>query len=258
MSYAIVGEDELLKQFIVALLVTGSLALIADTQEMIEDINELARLTERYTNISEFDKDVMKTIEKIDRSKFVPDFLKRDAFRNQPLPIGHGQTISQPYIVALMTHLLDVQDSDRVLEIGTGSGYQAAVLAELAKDVFTIEIVPDLAKSAKELLAELKYENVAVKEGDGWYGWPDAAPFDKIIVTAVAKEIPPELIEQLKVGGLIVMPVGDSEGSQDLMLGSKQKDGTLDSVSVLPVQFVPLTGEGVLTLRTQESNGKDE
>ena len=148
-----------------------------------------------------------------------------------------------------MTHLLDVQDSDRVLEIGTGSGYQAAVLAELAKDVFTIEIVPDLAKSAKKLLAELKYENVVVKEGDGWYGWPDAAPFDKIIVTAVAKEIPPQLIEQLKVGGLIVMPVGDSEGSQDLMLGSKQKDGTLDSVSVLPVQFVPLTGEGVLTIR---------
>ena len=246
-----------MKRLVVAIFAIASLALNADTQQMIEDINELTRLTERYTNIAEFDKDVMKVIAEIDRSKFVPDFLKRDAFRNQPLPIGHGQTISQPYIVALMTHLLDVQDSDRVLEIGTGSGYQAAVLAELAKDVFTIEIVPELAKSAKELLAELKYKNVAVKEGDGWYGWPDAAPFDKIIVTAVAKEIPPQLIKQLKIGGLVVMPVGDSEGSQDLMLGSKQEDGTLDSVSVLPVQFVPLTGEGVLTIRSEESNGKD-
>lgn len=247
-----------MRRLLIALLAIGSLALNADTQKMIEDINELARLTARYTNIGEFDKDVMKTIEKIDRSKFVPDFVKRDAFRNQPLPIGHGQTISQPYIVALMTHLLDVQDSDRVLEIGTGSGYQAAVLAELAKDVFTIEIVPELAKSAAKLLKELEYENVAVKEGDGWFGWPDAAPFDKIIVTAVAEEIPPQLIKQLKVGGLIVMPVGDSEGSQDLMLGNKQEDGTLDSISVLPVQFVPLTGEGVLTIRTPESNGKDE
>lgn len=246
-----------MKRLVVAIFAIASLTLNADTQKMIEDINELTRLTERYTNIAEFDKDVMKVIAEIDRSKFVPDFLKRDAFRNQPLPIGHGQTISQPYIVALMTHLLDVQDSDRVLEIGTGSGYQAAVMAELAKDVFTIEIVPELAKSAKKLLAELKYENVAVKEGDGWYGWPDAAPFDKIIVTAVAKEIPPQLIKQLKIGGLIVMPVGDSEGSQDLMLGSKQEDGTLDSVSVLPVQFVPLTGEGVLTIRSEESNGKD-
>lgn len=238
---------------LLVLLVLFSFGSNANTQKMLEDISELTRLTEQYTNIAEIDSDVMKILGNIDRAKFVPDFLEADAFRNQPLPIGHGQTISQPFIVALMTHLLDVQETDRVLEIGTGSGYQAAVLAELAKDVFTIEIVPELAKSAMTRLKDLKYENIAVKAGDGWYGWPDAAPFDKIIVTAVAEEIPPQLIEQLKESGLIVMPVGDPQGKQDLVLGNKQKDGSLKSISVLPVQFVPLTGKGVLTIRSSES-----
>ncbi|MCY3884021.1 MAG: protein-L-isoaspartate(D-aspartate) O-methyltransferase [Gammaproteobacteria bacterium] len=246
-----------MQRLLVASFVLLSLGLGADTQKMLEDISELTRLTEQYTNIAEIDDDVMKVLGKIDRAKFVPDFLEADAFRNQPLPIGHGQTISQPFIVALMTHLLDVQESDRVLEIGTGSGYQAAVLAELAKDVFTIEIVPELAKSAEKLLENLRYENIAVKVGDGWYGWPDAAPFDKIMVTAVAKEIPPKLVEQLNIEGLIVMPVGNPEGNQDLMLATKREDGTLNSQSVLPVQFVPLTGKGVLTIRSKDTKGDE-
>lgn len=225
---------------------------------MLEDIKELTRLTERYTNIAEFDESVMKTLEKIDRAEFVPEYSKQDAFRNQPLPIGHGQTISQPYIVALMTHLLDVQKTDRVLEIGTGSGYQAAVLAELAKDVFTIEIVPELARSAEERLRDLDYTNVAVKEGDGWYGWPEAAPFDKIIVTAVASKIPPKLVKQLRIGGLIVMPVGDPRGYQDLVIATRKEDESISTQTVLPVQFVPLTGDGVLTLRSEDSVRNEE
>lgn len=231
-----------------------TIGLLADAESMLQEIRETTKYTEHYTDISEIDKNVMEVMGSIDRSKFVPESVKRGAFLNQPLPIGYGQTISQPFIVALMTHVLDVQESDRVLEIGTGSGYQAAVLAELAKDVYTIEIVEELAKSAEKRLSELEYTNVSVKAGDGWYGWPDAGPFDKIIVTAVAEQIPPKLVDQLKTGGLMVMPVGDPEGNQDLILASKSEDGTLDKTQVLPVRFVPLTGEGVLTV----ADPKDE
>ncbi len=222
--------------------------LLADAETMLEDIRETTKFTEHYTSISEIDKKVMDVLGGVDRSKFVPESVKRGAFLNQPLPIGYGQTISQPFIVALMTHVLDVQSTDRVLEIGTGSGYQAAVLAELAKDVYTIEIVEELAKSAEKRLEELEYANVSVKAGDGWFGWPDVAPFDKIIVTAVAAKIPPKLVEQLRSGGLLVMPVGDPEGHQDLVLAKKNEDGSLEEKRVLPVRFVPLTGEGVLTV----------
>ena len=241
---------------IAATLATLTIATLADTESMLEEIRETTKYTEHYTNISEIDKSVMDVLAKLDRSKFVPDYVKQGAYLNRPLPIGHGQTISQPYIVALMTHVLDLQETDKVLEIGTGSGYQAAVLAELADDVYTIEIVTELAEKAEKLLEELEYDNISVKAGDGWFGWPEAAPFDKIIVTAVAKEIPPKLVEQLKVGGLLIMPVGESEGDQNLELVRKLKDGNLDKTSVLPVRFVPMTGEGVLTVPPRENDEK--
>ncbi len=238
-------------------LVFAAFSLNGDTQDMLDEIRQTTEQTEHYTKVSEIRKDVLETMEKVDRSEFVHQALKDAAFLNQPLPIGHGQTISQPYIVALMTHVLEVQDSDKVLEIGTGSGYQAAILAELADEVYTIEIVSELAEEASERLKRLGYENIWVKDGDGWFGWPEHAPFDKIIVTAVAEEIPPKLINQLAIGGKLIMPVGDPGGRQDLELLTKTESGTKKR-SILPVQFVPLTGEGVLTLREDKQDQDSE
>ncbi len=161
---------------------------------------------------------------------------------NRPLPIGHGQTISQPYIVALMTELLAPKAGDVVLEVGTGSGYQAAVLAELGARVYTIEIVPPLANSAALRLEQLGYSNVEVRLGDGYYGWPEHAPFDGIIVTAAANAIPPPLIEQLKPGGRMLIPVGAPFSAQELIVLVKDTKGKVSTRSVLPVAFVPLTG----------------
>jgi protein-L-isoaspartate(D-aspartate) O-methyltransferase len=158
------------------------------------------------------------------------------------LPIGHGQTISQPYIVALMTDLMQLEPDDVVLEIGTGSGYQAAVLAELAKSVFSIEIVEPLGKSAAERLRRLGYRRVDVKVADGYYGWAEHAPFDGIMVTAAASHVPPPLVRQLKPGGRMVIPVGTAFLTQHLMLVEKRRDGSVVSRQILPVQFVPLTG----------------
>jgi len=221
----------------------------ADIDQMIEEIEETTKELASYTDVSEISEKVIDALRNVDRSKFVSKKLGKDAFANSPLPIGHGQTISQPFIVAMMTEVLDVQKTDKVLEIGTGSGYQAAILGKLAQNVYTIEIVSELAKEATSRLKELGYDNVEVREGDGWYGWPEVAPFDKIMVTATAEEIPAKLVEQLEPGGLLVMPVGDWRGAQTLTLVTKSDDGeSYSTKSLLPVRFVPMTGEGVLTL----------
>ena len=210
---------------------------------MLQEITSMTRFSVDYTGVANIDTSVLSVLRSVDRSEFVPEEQRRFAFANQPLEIGHGQTISQPFIVALMTHVLDPSPSDVVLEIGTGSGYQAAVLAELVKQVYTIEIVEPLAKEAEARLARLGYENVAVRIGDGWFGWPDNAPFDKIMVTAVAPKVPPELISQLKIGGKMVLPVGDYDGYQELVLVEKTSEDELDQNVILPVRFVPMTGE---------------
>jgi len=163
-----------------------------------------------------------------------------DAYQDEPLPIGEGQTISQPYIVAFMTEQLHLKPTDRVLEIGTGSGYQAAVLAQIVDSVYTMEIIPELAKRAKKVLEELEYDNVQVKVGDGYNGWPEKAPFDAIIVTAAPPKIPPPLLEQLKMGGRMVLPVG--EFVQELVVVNKTESG-MHMENVLPVRFVPMTGK---------------
>lgn len=203
----------------------------------------MTRFSVDYTGVSSIDPSVVSALRKVDRSEFVPEEQRRFAFANQPLEIGHGQTISQPFIVALMTHVLELESTDSVLEIGTGSGYQAAILAELVDSVYTIEIVEPLAKAAETRLVRLGYENVSVRVGDGWFGWPENAPFDKIMVTAVAPKLPPELVSQLKTGGKMVLPVGDYDGYQELVLIEKKGDSELDRRIVLPVRFVPMTGE---------------
>ena len=188
------------------------------------------------------DKKTLQSMLIIPRHKFVPKRYISMAYADRPLPIGEGQTISQPYIVALMTEKLDLKPTDRVLEIGTGSGYQAAVLSKICKEVYTIEIIPPLGKRAKQLLENLGYTNIKKKVADGYYGWEKYAPFDAIIVTAAATHIPPPLIKQLKVGGRMVTPIGGVFQVQRLMFIRKNSDGTLISESICPVRFVPLTG----------------
>ncbi len=183
---------------------------------------------------------VLEALDHVPRERFVPDGIRHLAYANRPLPIGYDQTISQPYIVALMTELIDPQPTDRVLEIGTGSGYQAAVLGELGSEVFTIEIIPELAASAATLLGELGYDRVHVRHGDGYLGWPDEAPFDKVIVTAAPEEIPEALVEQLRTGGRMVLPVGPQGGVQQLVLLRKTNRGAVRQERVISVRFVPM------------------
>ena len=226
-----------------------SLGVHADIDQMIEEVVETTKELVFCTNVSAISERVIDALRKVDRSNFVSKKLGKDAFANSPLPIGYGQTISQPFIVALMTEVLDMQKTDKVLEIGTGSGYQAAVLSVLAQSVCTLEIVSELANEAASRLKTLGYDNVEVRDGDGWFGWPEAAPFDKIMVTATAEEIPTNLVAQLRPGGLLVMPVGDWRGAQMLILVSKSEDGkSYATKSLLPVRFVPMTGEGMLSL----------
>lgn len=187
------------------------------------------------------DEKVLEAMRKVLRHEFVPERHKSQAYADRPLPIGYGQTISQPYIVAIMTEMLEVKPEDHVLEIGAGSGYQAAVLAELVEEVYTIEIVEELGKEAKERLERLDYDNVHVKIGDGYHGWEEKAPFDAIIVTAAAAHIPPQLVEQLKPGGKMVIPVGPPFMTQNLVIVSKLEDGSIRQRNVMPVRFVPFT-----------------
>ena len=189
-----------------------------------------------------YDEKVLAVMEKVPRHKFVPENLVANAYDDRPLPIGYGQTISQPYIIALMTQELTIGKNDKVLEIGTGSGYQAAVLAELVKEVYTIEIIEPLVKAAEEKLKREGYKNVQVKNADGYFGWPEKALFDAIIVTAAVNHIPPPLIEQLKDGGRLIIPLGSTREFQTLTLVTK-KGNDLETRFITGVVFVPLTGE---------------
>jgi protein-L-isoaspartate(D-aspartate) O-methyltransferase len=200
----------------------------------------------RYANVGgdvPFREDVLESLASVERHKFVPRAEVPFAYENRPLPIGFGQTISQPYIVALMTDLIDPQPDDVVLEIGTGSAYQAAILSGLVARVYTIEIVEPLADQAAVRLDDLGYDNVVAKLGDGYFGWEDHAPFDSIIVTAAATHVPPPLIEQLKPGGRMVIPVGGRFTAQWLLLIEKDDDGGIVTRQIAAVRFVPLTGE---------------
>jgi len=208
---------------------------------MVAEIAAMARETGAETGRPRFSDAVMAAMGRVPRHRFVPALHDNLAYENRPLPIGEGQTISQPYIVALMTDLLDPKSADTVLEVGTGSGYQAAVLAELVAKVTTIEIVEPLARRARQVLGELGYRNVEVRVGDGYGGWPAAAPFDAIIVTAAPAAIPQALIDQLKPGGRMVIPVGAPSDVQHLLLVEKQSDGRTTTKRTLPVRFVPLT-----------------
>ena len=208
---------------------------------MVAEIAAMARETGGETGRPKFGDAVMAAMAKVPRHRFVPLLQESSAYDNRPLPIGEGQTISQPYIVALMTDLLDPKPTDTVLEVGTGSGYQAAVLAELVAKVYTIEIVEALGLRARQILGELGYRNVEVRVGDGYGGWPAAAPFDAIIVTAAPAAVPQPLIDQLKPGGRMVIPVGAPSDVQHLLLVEKQSDGRTTTRRALPVRFVPLT-----------------
>jgi len=208
------------------------------------------RIAERVTMVSRQiesraveDPNVLKAMRVVPRHAFIRPAEQRYAYVDSPLPIGLDQTISQPYIVAFMTEALKLNHNSKVLEIGTGSGYQAAVCAEIAQKVYSIEIVEELAKSAKKLLKELGYPNVFVKAGDGYFGWPEHGPFDAIIGTAAAGRIPQPLVDQLKSGGRMILPHGSPRGFQHLVLITKDKDGKLHRKNVMPVRFVPMTGE---------------
>ena len=213
----------------------------ADRLDMVRTIEAIAREVGGGATPNVLRDDVLDAMRRTPRHAFVPADLRDLAYADRPLPIGYGQTISQPYIVALMTDLLRLPPGGRVLEIGTGSGYQAAVLAELGHDVYTIEIVPALAQQAAKRLSELGYDRVHVREGDGYFGWPDAAPFDGIVVTAASQQIPPPLVEQLKPSGRMVIPIGAAFLTQQLILVEKLADGTVRTEALLPVSFVPLT-----------------
>ncbi len=186
------------------------------------------------------DQRVLDALLQVQRHLFVPDEMRPFAYNDSPLPIGFDQTISQPYIVAFMTELLQVDTSHNVLEIGTGSGYQAAVLAKLARQVYTIEIIPELGRRSAALLKELGYININVRIGDGYKGWPETAPFDRIIVTAAPEALPPELINQLKPGGRMILPVGPQWWSQELLVVTKDSNGQIKKEKTIPVRFVPM------------------
>ncbi|MDC0707108.1 protein-L-isoaspartate(D-aspartate) O-methyltransferase [Stigmatella sp. ncwal1] len=190
------------------------------------------------------DSRVLAAIAHLDRAAFIPESIRPSATEDIPLAIGYGQTISQPYIVALMSQALGLQGSERVLEIGTGSGYQTAVLAQLCHEVYSVEIVPALARSANTLLKALGFQNVFLRESDGAQGWPEAAPFDVIIGTAAPEAVPPRLLAQLQLGGVMVMPIGPQGGPQELLRITRSGEGKLPRVErLLPVRFVPMTGE---------------
>ena len=212
-------------------------------QQMMQLIERDVRETSQYLDTDALDDRVLDVLRSVPRHEFVsPDTLQQ-AYQNVPLPIGYGQTISQPYIVAIMTDLLKLSEHDKVLEIGTGSGYQAAVLSQLVQQVYSIEIIEPLGKQAEQRFKQLGYKNITTKIADGYYGWEEHAPFNAIIVTAASSHIPHALIEQLKPGGKMIIPVGSNFMTQQLLLISKSSTGKIQTQQILPVRFVPLTGE---------------
>jgi len=211
-----------------------------ECEQMIADIESGVALTRAMTGRNHLDSRVMEAVRRVPREEFVPADLRRFAFRDGALPVGHGQTISQPYIVALMTDLLELTDTSIVLEIGTGTGYQAAILSLLVRQVYSIERIPELAQTAQQRLSEMGYENVETRCSDGYLGWPEKAPFDGIVVTAAAPEVPPALLEQLKPGGRMVIPIGLPYSHQELMLVTRDPHGKTDTHDILGVAFVPM------------------
>jgi protein-L-isoaspartate(D-aspartate) O-methyltransferase len=207
---------------------------------MVAEVAQMARDTAIETGRTAFSGPVMRAMGRVERHRLVPPESAPFAYRNHPMPIGEGQTISQPYIVALSTDLVDPQPHHVALDVGTGSGYQAAVLAEIVGRVYSVEIIDSLARTARERLGAIGYRNIEIRVGDGYLGWEDKGPYDVIVVAAAAPRIPPALVAQLKPGGRMAIPVGESSDAQDLMLVEKRADGTVVVNKVLPVRFVPL------------------
>ena len=235
-----------LMRWIPTLIVLLGAVAVADEAKFAAlraDLVDEVRRYAGYAGDDPFSDAVIDVIGSVERHSFVPPGQVRHAYENRPLPIGHGQTISQPYIVALMTELLEPDPNDIALEVGTGSGYQAAVLSQLVDHVYTIEIIEPLAMQAAARLNSLSYDNVTAILGDGYYGWEEHAPFDKIIVTAAASHVPPPLVAQLKPGGKMVIPVGGRFMTQLLLLLEKNSDGEIVTRQIGAVRFVPLTGE---------------
>lgn len=234
-------------RLLLVMLLTVSAGVCADEyaeqrQRLLDEIKADFAITGAETGKPELGMAVSKAMAKVPRHEFVPAQQRAHAYLNRPLPIGYGQTVSQPYIVALMTELLEVETGDTVLEIGTGSGYQAAILAELVDRVYTIEIVRKLGEQASGRLQGLGYDNVTARVGDGYYGWEEHAPFAAIIATAAASHIPPPLVRQLRPGGKMIIPVGSPFMTQHLVMVEKDANGTVITRQLLPVRFVPLTG----------------
>jgi protein-L-isoaspartate(D-aspartate) O-methyltransferase len=218
----------------------GNMPFERERRQMLADIEAEVALTRELTGRDHLDESVMTAMSHVHREDFVPDTQRHASFRNGALPVGYGQTISQPYIVALMTDLLDLKTDSVVLEIGSGTGYQTAILAELASKVFSIERIPELAQAAQQRLKDLDYENVEIRCADGSLGWPEHAPFDGIIVTAAAASVPPALLAQLKPGGRMVIPIGLPHMHQDLMVVTSDQQGKAEIKKILGVAFVPL------------------
>ena len=228
---------------VIFVLLLACPALAQDFAARRADLVDEVRLYATLAGDTSIGKDVYESLNSVERHRFVPRDQVRFAYENRPLPIGYGQTISQPYIVALMTGLLDPKPNDVVLEVGTGSAYQSAILSGLVGHVYPIEIIEALADQAGERLQRLGFENVTTRLGDGYFGWEEHAPFDSIIVTAAATHVPPPLVEQLKPGGRMVIPVGGRFTTQWLLLIEKNDDGDIVTRQIAPVIFVPLTGE---------------
>jgi len=244
-----------IKHIVFWLIVVGLILLLFSThviaeddfqrqrQELVDTIKADVAMTQDFLNQESLDERVLNAIGKVPRHEFVPSDQRPYAYENRPLSIGYGQTISQPYIVAIMTDLLKPKKTDRVLEVGTGSGYQVAILAELVDSVYTIEIIKELGEQAADHLKKSGYNTIHTRIGDGYYGWETEAPFDSIMVTAVASHIPPPLIKQLKPGGRMIIPVGGQFMMQYLVLVTKDVDEKITTRQILPVRFVPLTGK---------------
>jgi protein-L-isoaspartate(D-aspartate) O-methyltransferase len=215
---------------------------MGDVQGMLSDIQAEANYACRMSGLDHLNDQILAAMGRVPRQRFVSKSLRPHAFDNSPLPIGKGQTTSQPFIVAFMTDLMAPKQNDNVLEVGTGSGYQTAVLAELVKHLYSVEIIPELAKKSRRRLEKAGYTNISIQVGDGYYGWSEMAPFDAIMVTAAVEHIPQPLVDQLAPGGRLVLPVGERSYSQDLILVKKTSSGAIKKTRLLPVYFMPLSG----------------